>query len=277
MTTTTLSREQRELALERVRAAGLEDRVTVLLRRLPRADAARYDKLVSIEMIEAVGWKDFGTFFDALRGAAAPDGVMALQAITIDDRALRRREGPAVVHELADLPERLPAVGRGDRAQRRPPQRLADGRPRGHHAALRRDAAPLARERRGARGRGCAQLGYDERFQRLWRLYLRFCEAGFTERRIGERADRARQAALARAPGHRRSARDAGRHVGGGAHEARCSGVLGFRVAYGAGLLLAPDKITKSWLGPLDDASRVALRALGTREIGLHGSPSPRS
>ena len=47
-------------------------------------------------------------------------------------------------------------------------------------------------------------------------------------------------------------------------------GILGFRVLYGAGLLLAPDKITKSWLGPLDDASRVALRALGTREIGLH-------
>ena len=47
-------------------------------------------------------------------------------------------------------------------------------------------------------------------------------------------------------------------------------GILGFRVAYGVGLLLAPDKITKSWLGPLDDASRVALRALGTREIGLH-------
>jgi len=47
-------------------------------------------------------------------------------------------------------------------------------------------------------------------------------------------------------------------------------GVLGFRVAYGAGLLLAPDQITKSWLGPLDDASRVALRALGAREVGVH-------
>jgi len=47
-------------------------------------------------------------------------------------------------------------------------------------------------------------------------------------------------------------------------------GILGFRVLYGAGLLLAPDKITKSWLGPLDDSARVALRALGTREIVLH-------
>ena len=48
-------------------------------------------------------------------------------------------------------------------------------------------------------------------------------------------------------------------------------GVLGFRVAYGAALLLAPDKITKSWLGPLDDPARVALRGLGMREIVLHG------
>jgi hypothetical protein len=47
-------------------------------------------------------------------------------------------------------------------------------------------------------------------------------------------------------------------------------GVLGFRVAYGAALLVAPDKVTKSWLGPLDDASRVALRALGAREVALH-------
>ena len=47
-------------------------------------------------------------------------------------------------------------------------------------------------------------------------------------------------------------------------------GVLGFRVAYGAALIVAPDKVTKSWLGSLDDASRVALRGLGAREVGLH-------
>ena len=63
VTTTTLSREQRELALQRVREAGLEDRVTVLLHDY-RELTGQYDKLVSIEMIEAVGWKDFGTFFE---------------------------------------------------------------------------------------------------------------------------------------------------------------------------------------------------------------------
>ena len=138
------------------RGRACEDRVTILLDDY-RELTGSYDKLVSIEMIEAVGWKDFGTFFDRCASLLRPgrrDGA----AGDHDRRPpLRRREGPALVHELADLPERLPAVGRGDRAQRRPPQRPADGRPRGHHAALRRDAAALAGERRGARGRGCAR------------------------------------------------------------------------------------------------------------------------
>jgi len=47
--------------------------------------------------------------------------------------------------------------------------------------------------------------------------------------------------------------------------------VLGFRVAYGAALVFAPEKVTKSWLGPLDDAAKVALRGLGGREIAVHG------
>ena len=57
---------------------------------------------------------------------------------------------------------------------------------RGHHAALRRDAAALARELRARAPTQLAALGYDERFRRLWRLYLRYCEAGFAERRIGD-------------------------------------------------------------------------------------------
>ena len=85
VTTTTLSREQRDLALERVSEAGLSDRVTILLDDY-RELTGTYDKLVSIEMIEAVGWKDFGTFFDQCASLLRPDGVMALQAITIDDR-----------------------------------------------------------------------------------------------------------------------------------------------------------------------------------------------
>ena len=86
VTTTTISREQHDVAVARVRAAGLEDRVTVLLDDY-RDLRGTYDKLVSLEMIEAVGWKDFGTFFACCSDLLAPDGAMLLQAITMDDRA----------------------------------------------------------------------------------------------------------------------------------------------------------------------------------------------
>ena len=92
VTTTTISREQHDHAVARVRAAGLEDRVTVLLRDYRELEGS-YDKLVSIEMIEAVGWKDFGTFFARCSDLLAPHGLMLLQAITIDDRAYHVEKG----------------------------------------------------------------------------------------------------------------------------------------------------------------------------------------
>jgi cyclopropane-fatty-acyl-phospholipid synthase len=92
VTTATISREQHDHAAALVRAAGLEDRVTVLLRDYRELDGS-YDKLVSIEMIEAVGWKDFGTFFARCSDLLAPHGLMLLQAITIDDRAYHVEKG----------------------------------------------------------------------------------------------------------------------------------------------------------------------------------------
>ncbi len=86
MTTTTISKEQHALAVQRVRDAGLEDRITVLLEDY-RLLTGTYDKLVSIEMIEAVGWRDFPTFFERCSELLEPEGLMLLQAITIDDRA----------------------------------------------------------------------------------------------------------------------------------------------------------------------------------------------
>ena len=86
VTTTTISREQHDHAVERVRRAGLADRVTVLLKDY-RDLRGSYDKLVSIEMIEAVGWRHLGTFFARCSELLEPDGAMLLQAITIDDRA----------------------------------------------------------------------------------------------------------------------------------------------------------------------------------------------
>ena len=107
-----------------------------------------YDKLVSLEMIEAVGWKDFGTFFERCsdlrrqRDDAAPgdhDGRPRLSG----------REGVQELHPHLRLPRRLPALARGDLQVRRQAHRHAHRSPRGPHAPLRRDAAALAGELRG--------------------------------------------------------------------------------------------------------------------------------
>ncbi len=91
VTTTTLSRQQYDYAREQIARLGLGERVTLLLEDY-RDLRGRYDKLVSIEMIEAVGWRDFGTFFERCSALLEPDGTMLLQAIAIDDRAYDGRE-----------------------------------------------------------------------------------------------------------------------------------------------------------------------------------------
>jgi cyclopropane-fatty-acyl-phospholipid synthase len=181
VTTTTLSQEQRAHADERIRAAGLEDRVTVLARDYRELDG-RYDKLVSIEMIEAVGWKDFGTFFERCSDLLEPNGAMLLQAITIDDRAYSVERASKSFIRTHIFPNGcLPSVEVIARClARRTDLRLSHFEDFGldYAETLRRWRANLEDER-------LEQLGYDERFRRLWRLYLCYCEAGFAERRIG--------------------------------------------------------------------------------------------
>ena len=98
VTTTTISRAQRELALERVARAGLSDRITILDRDY-RDLEGRYDKLVSLEMIEAVGWKDFDTFFACCSDLLEDDGAMLLQAIVVDDEHAILR----IVHDVGEV------------------------------------------------------------------------------------------------------------------------------------------------------------------------------
>jgi cyclopropane-fatty-acyl-phospholipid synthase len=183
VTTTTLSREQRDLALARVREAGLEDRVTILLDDY-RELTGTYDKLVSIEMIEAVGWKDFGTFFEVCSKLLRPDGVMALQVITIDDRLYEVEKAQrsfmnSLIFPNGCLPS-LEVIARN--VARRSDMTMVDLEDITPHYAetLRRWRANVE-----AHTSRLGEMGYDDRFQRLWRLYLSFCEAGFTERRIG--------------------------------------------------------------------------------------------
>lgn len=183
VTTTTISREQYDYARARVRAAGLEDRVSVLCEDY-RALRGRYDKLVCIEMIEAVGSRDFGTFFGRCSQLLSEHGTMLLQAIVIDDRAYRVEKASRSFIRTYIFPDGcLPSMEVIARClARRTDMRTVGLRDLTPHYAetLRRWRANCERDERQLE-----RLGYDERFRRLWRLYLAYCEAGFEERRIG--------------------------------------------------------------------------------------------
>jgi cyclopropane-fatty-acyl-phospholipid synthase len=184
VTTTTISSAQHELATQRVREAGLEDQVTVLLEDY-RDLEGRFDRLVSVEMIEAVGWQYFDEYFRRCDQLLTDDGAMLLQAITIGDRIYEVEKaaksfanthvfpGGCLPSEglIANCLERVTSMRQvwvDDITAHYPPT-LADWRERFFTAWDR------LRER-----------GYDERFRRLWDFYLSSSEAGFRERRIGD-------------------------------------------------------------------------------------------
>jgi cyclopropane-fatty-acyl-phospholipid synthase len=183
VTTTTISHAQYEHARARVRAAGMADRVNVLCEDY-RDLRGRYDKLVSIEMIEAVGWRDFDTFFARCSNLLAAHGRMLLQAITIDDRAYEVEKASRSfirthIFPGGCLPSRA-VIARCVAAH-------TDMRTVGHRDLTPHYAETLRRWRANfeAATARLEDLGYDERFRRLWRMYLAYCEAGFAERRIG--------------------------------------------------------------------------------------------
>jgi cyclopropane-fatty-acyl-phospholipid synthase len=182
VTTTTISREQHDYAVEQVHRAGLNDRVTVLMDDY-RDLRGRYDKLVSIEMIEAVGWRHLGTFFAKCSELLAPDGAMLLQAITIDDRAYEVEKASRSFINTYIFPGGcLPSLEVITRslARRTDMQALALADLTPHYVeTLRRWRNAFT-----AHADALAPLGYDKRFRRLWMLYLAYCEAGFAERRI---------------------------------------------------------------------------------------------
>ena len=182
VTTTTISREQYSYALERVRAAGLEDRVTVLLEDY-RELSGSYDKLVSIEMIEAVGWRYFPTFFRHCSELLKQDGAMLLQAIVIEDDAYEVEKGSKSFINTYIFPGGcLPSLD----VIARTVARASDMREVHQEDITAHYATTLAhwRARFLASAERVAELGYDERFRRLWELYLSYCEGGFRERRI---------------------------------------------------------------------------------------------
>jgi cyclopropane-fatty-acyl-phospholipid synthase len=182
VTTTTISREQHDYAVERIQRAGLSDRTTVLMRDY-RDLTGSYDKLVSIEMIEAVGWQHIGKFFAKCSDLLTPHGAMLLQAITIDDRAYEvEKASKSFIKEYIFPGGCLPSmeiitrhVARQTDLQTVGLEDITDS----YVETLRRWRMNFA-----AHSEELAALGYDESFQRLWTLYLAYCEGGFAERRI---------------------------------------------------------------------------------------------
>ena len=184
VTTTTISREQHDWAAERIRAAGLSDRVTLLLDDY-RDLRGRYDKLVSIEMIEAVGHQFLDTYTAQCSRLLEPHGAMLLQAITIRDQIY------AEALESVDFIQRyifpgsfIPSVTAiADSVRRATDMKVFHLEDIGPHYAttLRR-----WRERFFERIDDVRRLGYSEQFVRMWDFYLCYCEGGFLERQLGD-------------------------------------------------------------------------------------------
>ena len=184
VTTTTISRAQHELATQRVREAGLEDRITILLEDY-RDLRGTYDRLVSIEMIEAVGWQYFDTYFETCDRLLADDGLFLLQAITVDDRLYEIEKASKSFANTHVFPGGcLPSLKRiaesvGTVTEMR--EIWLDDITAHYPPTL-----AMWRERFFASWDKLKTQGYDERFKRLWDFYLSGSEAGFRERRIGD-------------------------------------------------------------------------------------------
>jgi cyclopropane-fatty-acyl-phospholipid synthase len=176
VTTTTISPAQHALATERVRAAGLEDRVTLLLRDY-RELTGTYDAIVSIEMFEAVGAEYFEAFFLACERALKPGGRMSLQTIAFPDVAFGPQRGGANWIQTYIFPggllPSLAAVERSLHPTRLLVRQVEDIAP--HYVRT----LATWRRRFFANLDSVRALGFDERFIRTWDYYLSISEAAF--------------------------------------------------------------------------------------------------
>ncbi len=184
VTTTTISRAQYDWACASVREAGLEDRITVLLKDYRELEG-RFDKLVSIEMIEAVGHQYLDSWFTRLADLLRPDGLALIQAITIEDYRYRRALGTVDFIKRYIFPGSfIPSVSAiAASMARRTDFGLVDLEDIGASYALTLNAWRRRFEDAWPRIR---EMGYDEAFRRRWNFYLAYCEGGFRERAISD-------------------------------------------------------------------------------------------
>jgi cyclopropane-fatty-acyl-phospholipid synthase len=173
----TLSAEQQRMAQQRVASAGLSDRVLIELKDYREVDGL-YDAVVSVEMIEAVGYRFWPTYFQTLDRLVSPGGRVAIQAITMPhDRMLLSRNTYTWIQKYIFPGGMIPSVeaviGITERETRLRTVGMRSLRP--HYAETLR----LWRARFLARRNAVSALGFDDVFQRMWELYLAYSEAGF--------------------------------------------------------------------------------------------------
>ncbi len=183
VTTTTISREQFDLARERVQAAGLGERVTVLLDDY-RDLQGQFDKFVSIEMIEAIGHQYLRDYFCKVGALLKPDGMALIQAITIEDHRYEQALRAVDFIKRYIFPGSfIPSVSAMTSAMARSSDlKLFHCEDIGPSYAL---TLAAWRERFHRRIADVRALGYDDRFLRMWDFYLAYCEGGFRERSTG--------------------------------------------------------------------------------------------
>jgi cyclopropane-fatty-acyl-phospholipid synthase len=180
----TISKEQRDFAQKRIQAAGLNDKVEIKLQDY-RDERDRYDRIASIEMIEAVGEEFWPKYFSQVRDRLLPGGLAGIQAITIQDSMFQsyRREVDFIqryVFPGGMLPSPQVLKSLGERF----------GVPVIRERIFGEDyAKTLATWRNNFRAAwpSLKPLGFDERFRRLWEYYLAYCEAGFLSGNIDVR------------------------------------------------------------------------------------------
>jgi cyclopropane-fatty-acyl-phospholipid synthase len=172
----TLSRAQREYASERMTRAGLSGAVEIRLEDY-RDARGTYDRIASIEMIEAIGFEHWPTYFSRLYQLLRPGGIAVLQAITIADKRFEAYSRcPDFIQRYIFPGGMLPAPRIIRREAARAGFELVEG-PR--FAASYATTLALWQERFQAAWPRIAALGFERRFKRMWEYYLAYCEAGF--------------------------------------------------------------------------------------------------
>ena len=172
----TLSVEQARYARERIAHAGLSDKVDIRIQDYREVEG-QFDRIASIEMFEAVGEAHWPSYFNAVRRALAPNGKAALQIITIADGVYQTyRRNPDFIQRYIFPGGMLPSEPVLEDAVNAAALRIADRLPFGRSYAetLRRWALTFE-----ARWPDIERQGFDQRFRRMWRYYLAYCEVGF--------------------------------------------------------------------------------------------------